>query len=377
MESRTSKHARADTGRRASRQFGDVAREASPRAARTCRQGRVKTTTPLRDRVLELLRAPGARALDKIEISKALRWPSEKRAELRDVLGEMEAAGVIVRIRKDRYVLPQVADLVTGKLQVHAGGNAHLLSETPGVKDPFVSAPNLGTAMNGDKVVARLIHEGRQQRGDAREAEVIKTRTRERRCRRAAVIEEGFLCHPRRLAAPATVKLPVEPRGPIADPGETLVPRGRQGGGAARRMGIAPRQSEGDHQCSARGRAEIDMPRSSEIRLPRFPTRSSTGGAHPGDDRPGGNRAREDAAGNSSSPSIRRRQRLRRHVPSSAPHPAGGSASMSPTCRTTCGPATRSTGSAETRPLDLPRRPRNPDAPERLSNASARRRPSG
>src|SRR5207302_1257302 len=30
------------------------------------------------------------------------------------------------------------------------------------------------TAMNGDKVVARIMHEGRQQRGDAQEARVIK-----------------------------------------------------------------------------------------------------------------------------------------------------------------------------------------------------------
>ncbi len=129
---------------------------------------------PLRERILQLLRAPDYRALDKVELSKALRWPSEKRAELRDVLRDMETAGEIACIRKYRYVLPQTADLVTGKLQVHAGGNAHLLSETAGIKDVFISAPNIGTAMNGDKVVARLMHEGRQQRGDAQEARVIK-----------------------------------------------------------------------------------------------------------------------------------------------------------------------------------------------------------
>ncbi len=129
---------------------------------------------PLRERILQLLRAPNYCALDKVELSKALRWPSEKRAELREVLREMATAGEIACIRKDRYVLPQTADLVTGKLQVHAGGNAHLLSETAGIKDVFISAPNIGTAMNGDKVVARLMNEGRQQRGAAQEARVIK-----------------------------------------------------------------------------------------------------------------------------------------------------------------------------------------------------------
>jgi ribonuclease R len=135
-----------------------------------------KPTDPsgLKARVLQVMRAPTYRPLDKVELSKALRWPSEKRAELREVLRELETAGDIARIRKDRYVLPQTADLLTGTLQVHAGGNAHLLSETPGVKDVFISAPNLGTAMHGDKVVARLMHEGREQRAGAREARVVR-----------------------------------------------------------------------------------------------------------------------------------------------------------------------------------------------------------
>jgi ribonuclease R len=131
-------------------------------------------SNPLRERILQLLRSPDYRALDKVELSKALRWPSEKRAELSEVLSDLETAGEIACIRKDRYVLPQTADLVTGKLQVHAGGNAHLLSETAGIKDVFISATNIGTAMHGDKVVARLMHEGRQQRGTAQEARVIK-----------------------------------------------------------------------------------------------------------------------------------------------------------------------------------------------------------
>ena len=133
-----------------------------------------QSTRPLKERVLQILRAPAYRPLDKVELSKVLRWPADKRAELREVLRELVTSGEIACIRKDRYVLPKVADLVTGKLQVHAGGNAHLLSETAGQKDVFISAPNIGTAMNGDKVVARLMHEGRQQRGDSQEARVIK-----------------------------------------------------------------------------------------------------------------------------------------------------------------------------------------------------------
>src|SRR3984885_12092368 len=111
--------------------------------------------TGLRDRILQVLRAPAYRPLDKVELSKALRWPSDRRAELREILRELETSGEVARIRKDRYVLPQTADPVPGVLQVHTVVNAHLIRDTPGVRDVFISAPNLGTAMNGDKVVAR------------------------------------------------------------------------------------------------------------------------------------------------------------------------------------------------------------------------------
>lgn len=118
----------------------------------------------LKKQVLSLLRAPKYQPLDKVELSKKLGLSSDRRAELRSILKELEAAGTIARIRKDRYVIPETADLITGVLQVHAGGGAHLLSEVSGVPDLFIAAENTGTAMHGDRVVARVMHEGVQQR---------------------------------------------------------------------------------------------------------------------------------------------------------------------------------------------------------------------
>src|SRR5260221_5870233 len=124
----------------------------------------------LRTRVLALLRAPAYRPIDKVELSKALEMHSSERRQLRDVLRALEDEGAIVCNSKQRYVLPGVADLATGVLQVHGGGNAHLLCETAGVKALFVPAAHLGTAMNGDKVVVRI---ERSRRGDA-EGRVIR-----------------------------------------------------------------------------------------------------------------------------------------------------------------------------------------------------------
>src|SRR4051812_34019825 len=121
----------------------------------------------LHEQILQLLRRPNYQPLDKVGISKALKWPADKRVILRETLKNLETDGVIARIRKDRYVIPETANLLTGKLQVHFNGNAHLLNETKGAPDIFISAPNMGTAMHGDKVVVRVMHEGLEQRGNA------------------------------------------------------------------------------------------------------------------------------------------------------------------------------------------------------------------
>ena len=134
------------------------------------------STADLQTELLRLMRRGDYRPMDKVELSKALRWPSERRSELRNVLRQLESDGKVARIRKDRYVLPEEADLITGVLQMHHNGNAHVVNEKREQKDVFISGTNTGTAMNGDKVVAKLLHEGVRQRveGGRVEGRVIR-----------------------------------------------------------------------------------------------------------------------------------------------------------------------------------------------------------
>ena len=113
----------------------------------------------LRSRIVGLL---SERASNKIEISKSLGLPIQQRAKLRELLREMEFGGEIARIRKDRYVLPRDADLVTGTIQFHPSGSAHVLGEKAGQQDLYISGENTFTAMHGDRVVARLVTETSQ-----------------------------------------------------------------------------------------------------------------------------------------------------------------------------------------------------------------------
>jgi ribonuclease R len=135
---------------------------------------------PLRQRLLNLLAHPKYQPLNKTDLAKRLDVPVEGRAAFRRLLVDLEAQGKITRIRKERYVLPQEADLVVGVLQMNPQGFGYLLNTTgDGLGDVFVSAENTSTAMHRDKVVVRLIREevpqlrsGRQRA--RRQGKVIK-----------------------------------------------------------------------------------------------------------------------------------------------------------------------------------------------------------
>ena len=161
----------------------------------------------LKQRILSVLGAPKYRPLAKADLAKVLGRKSGVRMGLNQALRELERAGEIARIRKNRYVLPETADLVTGKLQVHQAGFGFLVSEETGEPDIFIAAENTGTAMNGDRVVARITRDPimrgrRERRATRRRTRDSHSRTRTRHDRRhAPAIAEFFLRRAGRSAA--------------------------------------------------------------------------------------------------------------------------------------------------------------------------------
>jgi len=110
----------------------------------------------IREQVLALLARKDYRPLNKLDIARKLGVTGAGRVALRKSLRELERAGEIARIRKNRYVLPAEADLVAGKLSIHPAGYGFLSPEKSGDPDIFIAAENIGTAMHGDRVVARI-----------------------------------------------------------------------------------------------------------------------------------------------------------------------------------------------------------------------------
>ena len=122
----------------------------------------------IRARLLELLRRRDYQPADRNELARQLGLKPKQRVALRQTLRQLERDGDVARIRKDRYILPGEADLVTGTISIHQAGFGFLTNEKAGAEDLFIAADNTGTAMNGDRVVARVIREARAQAKDRR-----------------------------------------------------------------------------------------------------------------------------------------------------------------------------------------------------------------
>ena len=144
------------------------------------RRGKSEPSEKLKSSVMRVI---SRRPLDANAIAAELDLPPAWKGRLLGLLKDLELSGEIARIRKDRYIIPKEADLFTGVIQFHLNGGAHVLNEKLGGADLFIRPENTSTAMNGDRVVARVIpgQEGRWSRGDSparREGRVIRILTR-------------------------------------------------------------------------------------------------------------------------------------------------------------------------------------------------------
>ena len=177
----------------------------------------------IREKILGLLRASDSRPQDQDEIAQALGAKGRDRVNVRKTLGELERAGEIARIRKNRYVLPSEADLVTGKLSIHQSGYGFLVPEKSGEPDIFIAAENTGTAMNGDRVVARINRDIPQRRKDRHRSEGRVIRILERaRDTIVGTLQQSKNFHyvvpdDPRIVHDVYVKLPTDRRATIGD----------------------------------------------------------------------------------------------------------------------------------------------------------------
>jgi ribonuclease R len=125
--------------------------------------------------VINHLQSEADRPLKAKELSQALDVASADYPEFKEFLGRLVEEGVLYRAKNQRYALPQKINLAVGDLQtIRSGAGFVSVEDGP---DIYIPANGLGSAVDGDRVVARV---DRKRRGDRPEGTVIKVLERGR-----------------------------------------------------------------------------------------------------------------------------------------------------------------------------------------------------
>jgi len=126
-----------------------------------------------RDRLIELMRQKVYKPMTEAELVEALSESQDQEAPWRDLIADLERDGVIIKTRYDRYGLPEKMNLVVGKLQIQSQGYGFVMPEKSlGIPDVYIASTNLAGAMHKDKVIARVISKGDEDRRS--EGEIIR-----------------------------------------------------------------------------------------------------------------------------------------------------------------------------------------------------------
>ncbi|MDI6601118.1 MAG: ribonuclease R [Thermoanaerobacteraceae bacterium] len=125
----------------------------------------------IKDKILDYMNGESYRPLSINELMKSFDIHKSEKQQIEKLLKELEKEGKIVKNSKGFYGLPHHMDMLPGKIQGNEKGFGFLIRDD-GEADIFISSSNMNGAMNGDRVLVKLISDGEE--GKRQEGEVIR-----------------------------------------------------------------------------------------------------------------------------------------------------------------------------------------------------------
>ena len=131
--------------------------------------------TELKDRILAYMREDAYKPLTDAELAEGMKLTQEEMVAFWPAMEELEKTAAIIKNRSELFGVPERMNLVVGRLSVSAKGFGFII---PDIKDPkddkdvFVPGTMMASAMNGDRVVARVTPS--EIPGRSREGEIIR-----------------------------------------------------------------------------------------------------------------------------------------------------------------------------------------------------------
>ena len=128
----------------------------------------------LKERILEYMRKDAYKPLSDEAIAEAMELTREDLVEFWPAIEQLEADAGIIKTRNNTYGVPERMNLVVGRLSMTGKGFGFIIPDEKkeGETDVFVPGGQLGSAMNNDRVVARINESRMPER--SREGEIIR-----------------------------------------------------------------------------------------------------------------------------------------------------------------------------------------------------------
>jgi ribonuclease R len=128
------------------------------------------------DAIIEYLRNEAGRPLKAKELARALDVAQEEYGRFKALLQRMEDDGSLYRVQRQRYAAPERINLTVGRLQSRRNGSGFVIPDSGG-DDIFIPVEAIGSARDGDRVIARI---ERRRRGQRTEGTIIRVLERAR-----------------------------------------------------------------------------------------------------------------------------------------------------------------------------------------------------
>ena len=112
-----------------------------------------------RDHLLKLIREKSDHPATPRELLQRLKIPREQRATFKRLLKDLVADGALVQTRGNRYGVPELMNLIVGRITTNPRGFGFVVPDRPVEDfngDIYIAGSNLNQAMHGDRVVARI-----------------------------------------------------------------------------------------------------------------------------------------------------------------------------------------------------------------------------
>lgn len=125
----------------------------------------------VKEKLISFMTEQAYKPMNIKELSKVFDIKKGDTKEFANLLAAMEQNGEVVKTRTEHYGIPEKMGLVIGKFQGHQRGFGFVIAEEER-PDIFIPADNVNGAMNGDKVLAKVLKE--ENKGKKCEGEIAR-----------------------------------------------------------------------------------------------------------------------------------------------------------------------------------------------------------